>query len=577
MTLHWVVLESGSNQSYVYATEKQRLQVAASARIWQLGYEWVDEAIASVGEQFPRRPLPARGEPFESNSVYHVVKASGKAMILAPHDAGHRIIEHVTAKALATNSNIDAWGVVGSTALDAELAGAAAALVEATMMLQQHRYARRSPLGRDQTLPFHLPCAYTGRPAVTVVSEIAGEPARARSATVQSLWSGSDDARQRMFGQLKLGVSASDSAWTAIRDATVGARELRETDGLSENGWVGVIYADGNGIGKIFTNLAATYAHDGREFVARQHQLSEELEKVAWRSLGLAIQDVIEQAGPRENWVLPIVVGGDDFVLAVDGRHAFDLAVHLMRRFAQEADRAGCFAEVLKDVKRIVGPHGVPDLLSLAVGLAFVKPTHPFSHAVELAEDLVAEVKDSTAVSRMVGGMDVLVLFESAVRDLDAIRGDLTLRIPVPGHPARETRLHRYGFPVVVPAPGEIDDDLPEQVRDRPLSALVELMTTIDKALSEGALTRGHLRLLREALTQPSDLSGVRARIYAARAQIGHTGGDAGLLERALPDGFDIGRHHHLPLLTALDLLDVSAGTARARSSAPLVEGARSA
>lgn len=55
--LRWVVIETGSNQSLVFATNKQRLNVAASRLIWSVGFEWIPDSIELV-----RRARGARTE-----------------------------------------------------------------------------------------------------------------------------------------------------------------------------------------------------------------------------------------------------------------------------------------------------------------------------------------------------------------------------------------------------------------------------------------------------------------------------------------------------------------------------------
>ncbi|MFI7524005.1 CRISPR system precrRNA processing endoribonuclease RAMP protein Cas6 [Nocardia salmonicida] len=110
-------METGSNQALVFGTNKQRLNVAASRLIWQVGFEWIPEAIDEV--------RVALGE-----SIDHVVKASGLGVMLASEDAGRRVIEIVTRRAVLHAPDLQVWGVVGAAELTADTLGAALAAAQ---------------------------------------------------------------------------------------------------------------------------------------------------------------------------------------------------------------------------------------------------------------------------------------------------------------------------------------------------------------------------------------------------------------------------------------------------------------
>ncbi len=94
------VIETASNQAFVFASNKQAVNVGASELIFQVGSTWVPEAV----EQLRKR------EPVE---VEEVVLASGKALLIADtEEHGRSIIRVVTERALREAPGLPVWGVV---------------------------------------------------------------------------------------------------------------------------------------------------------------------------------------------------------------------------------------------------------------------------------------------------------------------------------------------------------------------------------------------------------------------------------------------------------------------------------
>lgn len=105
---------TGSNQAFIFETNKQRLQVAASRLVHELGHHWVPEALEGVGR-----------------AVRHVVKASGKAAILTSPEVGRQVIEIVTRRAALEGAGIDVWGVIGTKPVADDLSDAGERLHQA--------------------------------------------------------------------------------------------------------------------------------------------------------------------------------------------------------------------------------------------------------------------------------------------------------------------------------------------------------------------------------------------------------------------------------------------------------------
>lgn len=611
--MHWLMIETGSNQPYIFGTSKQRLQVAASAAIWQLGYEWVPEAINEVAEEiadrgdgiwigtadgigpiFPeavvsefgcRRPEYGRlgdwAKRAESGAtvLLHVVKASGKAEILVPDaEIGRRILRKVTRRALESGADIDVWGFISDERISPDSSAGEVARVRSAAFSGVHdrRYRRSTPLVRSPRLPFHQPCVHSGLPAVRWAPEAGGE-SRPHGRRVAFLDDEAKGARNRMISSMLVsggvhGIGEVDGIESAVLEsAIVGVEDL----GRGVRGdWVGVLHADGNGIGAVFSGfsipeVAEYYANEAAVLIDQLGTLSAVLEEITWTAFRRATLKLaaVESAGALRNIVLPIVVGGDDVVAIVSGDLAFEFGVALSREFREAAvtvsrrhdmkDRWGMdidgFIEVASEARpkyatashAVIGNGKPVKHLSLAVGLLVVKPKHPFHHAVSVAEDLTSRAKRK---SRSEGVIAVHVLYEAAVRDLDrllsahSIDGSCYLGAPLTIAPPSDS--------------GQVVGTV-EEVR-----TLMEELCGVDRAgVSHSVAAR-----LRGAITMATSKRDAAARFATVKSQdeyaSGRTWAKSGLL---LDDiAIDVGRESDFfadgsptSFITAIELLDV--------------------
>lgn len=568
--MHWVIIETGSNQRYIFATDKQRLQVAASAMVWQLGFEWIRQAITDVGLTYTTHRAELVSSP---DHVLHVVEASGRAVLIVHTPGqGRSIISNVTARALAEHSGLDVWGCVGPAIRD-DLSDAHQLFVETDVLLRDQRTRRLPPATRYPNLPFHEQCAYTGRPTVRRAREVGGvadaDP-QSRSDVIDYLFTASTRARARMLDRLEVGIDRSDRE--TIRDVTVRLTDLTST-GLKDNGWIGVLHADGNGIGRIFANLRRVYP--GSKFVEKQRELSAALESLTWKALQDSISGRDAATGARSAWaepdarkvyrnsVLPIIVGGDDVSLAASGRIAFDLAVLLMKNFghyATNSELGAPFTEALTQVKRVLSEldepvEDIPDTLSLAVGLVFTKPNHPFVHSISLAEELTSEAKRQSG--RRYAALDCHVLFESAVRGLDDIRASMGFE-----GVGDSTGFTYAGRPIAL---------VPNSDGLLTVEEFEELIDALgDGGRDDSSLTRGQIQGLKEASTEADDRATLHSRVDLVRARFELLGTKlADIIDEQLPraaaDGVAM---ESTMFISALDLAVVRAGTVAALAAA---------
>lgn len=393
--LHWVVLETGSNQAFVFASNRRRANVGASRLIKMACTTWVDDA---VGER-------------TAASVTVVVRASGKTILLvADKDTGKAVVRAVTKRALKDAPGLDIWGVVQEVGCPEECCHATDecrlkdSLKEAHATLRQVRMSRPHPAQRAARTPFTEPCRLTDMAATTTVSFGSGAEERKMPVSAQL------DACLRAGRETRKGDAAE---WPGVH------QELDQDLGST---WVAVLHADGNGVGELIRNLDA--APD--KYLPTLKSLSSGIEAVTLAAVGEAARLVQKEAcskvhreeeefckrgfeEPTCRWWLPLVIGGDDVTVLLRGDLALGFTEQLLDKFRWAA-------------KSHVWPESVNGVsLSMSAGLAFVKPHHPFNQAYDLAEELCNSAKD---LSRHPGvaAIDAHVLYDSVAQPLTRLR-----------------------------------------------------------------------------------------------------------------------------------------------------------
>lgn len=414
-----------------------------------------------------------------------VVGASGKALLLVPtRDCGKDVIGRVTERALREAPGLGVWGAVvehpnaetvhgevppGGSAEDVcRCAGCQLRDVHALHGAVRMRAGH--PDLRFPSLPIVQPCAFTGRPSVTNLMESgrlrpmgaafeaafeAGSRRKGRNAAMERLHKAvcvdnfqlppSDDEAPTctpvVLGdgtripcpvQTDLDPASAPPAGragTAVVKAESGTDPDR-FDPVRNAGWIAIIHADGNGIGKLFLEMGQKF---GAEVAPRMRAFSAALDKVtsaaveaAARATSLAHAELPSDtaaAGGRRfptSWLLPVVIGGDDVSVICDGRLAMDFTVNFIREFAA---RAAADPD-LEGVRQIIDPDRP---ITASAGIAYIKPHHPFSDGYELAEQLCSSAKQLVAADPSAGTLDFHVLFDSLGRDREEIRRALVV------------------------------------------------------------------------------------------------------------------------------------------------------
>lgn len=402
----WVILETGSNQSFIFATNKQRVNVGASELVRRSCDDWVNDAIAG---------LP------DSSTVTPVVRASGKAILLVRDaDVGRRLITAVTTRALTDAPGLELWGTVGPE-VAADFSDAPETLRQAHRIHGQCRGFKRPTRGRQPVLPMLRTCAVGSGPAQAVKKEWAEqEQPPAVSPQVAAAWALSTQARGRLTAELPGAESWIDQVVPDLRE---------RGQELGHDGWIAVVHADGNKIGELFRNLGQVYR--GAEFVRKLATFSEAIDRVTRDAFGNAVTRV---PAPSRGWLLPLILGGDNLTFLADGRVALRLVREFQTEFAEASAGDPVIAEVTGKVRRLGSPDAADaDVIGLtaSAGIAYVKPHHPFSDAYDLVEQLVVSAKGIGGPPKGTSALDFHVCYESVSTPLRQVRErQLTSRTP---------------------------------------------------------------------------------------------------------------------------------------------------
>lgn len=434
---HVVLIETSGNQGFIFQSNKLRENVGASELVHRVGSKWALDAVARHGGPDLRAGCPAQirdkllgqrsAGGIASAQVEVLVATSSKALLMVRDEArATAIVRDVTMAALRDAPGLDVCGVVGRP-LDLEREPLHVAVAEVHEMHPAARTSRPGSVERFLRLPPVASCVTSALPASGFDDEAPPEE-RDRPRSVASL-------RKRAVAR-----AASQRFAALAASGTEGVRRLlardigeleREIDGLD---WIAVVHADGNGIGAVLGGL-----HESLGFVEPRHaadyadalrRFSCELDGCGERALLEAI-GVLGEVGKRAKKILPIVplvVGGDDLTVLVEGRSALRFAVAYLRAFERETGNEGANAPLIADLaQRRFGCAR----LGASAGVAIVKPHFPFSVAYDLAAELADSAKQ--VKTRVVHdgrplpctALDFHAHYDSAGGDLDEIRARL--------------------------------------------------------------------------------------------------------------------------------------------------------
>lgn len=171
--------------------------------------------------------------------------------------------------------------------------------------------------------------------------------------------------------------------------------DLSDINKGKENSWIAVVHADGNGLGKLLSNLGKKVEGNNKKAKDAFSRFSKELEKATTLAAQKAFDEVLDkkmQELLKKEKVRfpfrPVVLGGDDLTVIIRADLAFNFTEAYLRFFEKTTK------EHFKFMKNEYGVDGFQEGLTACAGVAYVKEKYPFHYAVHLAEELTSATKN---------------------------------------------------------------------------------------------------------------------------------------------------------------------------------------
>ena len=512
MSSYLVMLQTNSNQPFIFSSPRLREQIGASFEITLLS-KWVKD-IAE--ELLDTKTLPRS---------FWVSDSSGKVIVRFteadgdPKDLAKRLIREVTLRALTDAPGLDVTGVFIEATFDKV---DARDLNKLDRVFLEYSLNRRPAAARFPQFPFLERADESALPAVTPltnpdtkriyetaravgVKESYEGRAKLKEQKKQENAEGSQSTVLIDFNsflytateedakpEYKLSLPArSKRAWALparfkqlddvsghlktsmadlYRDPTRLEAAFQETEVVEQEivqegeapedrqpiqettppllSSVGVVHVDGNGVGAIMRNLGKSYdtvqsqldslrsaaykckdnpcERDKDPFQWFIMEVNYRLDGVVNAAVAAAWRDVEDYArGRQAPPVVPVLVGGDDLTVYVEGKFAIPFAESYVRHYEQLTGKD----ELLKQLAVIAGAE-TPGPLTASAGVSIVGRNFPFHIAYDLAEELVSRGKKLGKKPRTVpcSTINFHVLRDATVLDPDDTLDEYTGR-----------------------------------------------------------------------------------------------------------------------------------------------------
>ena len=472
-----VMLQTNSNQPFIFSSPRLREQIGASFEITLLSH-WVKEEAEKL---LKPKPLPAS---------FWVSDSSGKVIVRFTDDEGDpkelakRLIREVTLRALTDAPGLDVTGVFIEATFD-KVKVDARDLNKLDHEFLKYSLNRRSAAARFPQFPFLERADESALPAVTPLTKPGTIRIykTARAVGVKESYEGRAKLKEQKklenadgsqstvlidFNSILYTATKEDAkpehklslparfkrAWALparfkqlddvsghlktsmadlYRDPTRLEAAFQETEVVEQEivqegeapedrqpiqettppllSSVGVVHVDGNGVGAIMRNLGKSYdtvqsqldslrsaaykckdnpcERDKDPFQWFIMEVNYRLDGVVKAAVAAAWRDVEDYArGRQAPPVVPVLVGGDDLTVYVEGKFAIPFAESYVRHYEQLTGKD----ELLKQLAVIAGAE-TPGPLTASAGVSIVGRNFPFHIAYDLAEELVSRGK----------------------------------------------------------------------------------------------------------------------------------------------------------------------------------------
>jgi hypothetical protein len=526
--MNLVLIETMGNQAYIFSSNKLKENVGASQLTYKVGTTFVFDAIFQETQIDLRHNNklsdPTINKPISNSHHIEVIFAvSGKALLLVENETlGKKIIANITTRVLKEAPGLEVRGVV-SPPFDFNNDSIHKFIGELHKELEFLRSRLPNPSARFQRLPIVANCATSDLPASFVNRK------KVETSSVS-------DKKQQNCGE----------GLERIRLITENDSKLPSTvDELEDLGcdWLGIVHADGNGLGNIFLNFDKHFIKNGTSFNAA---LDNRLYIDQIRLFSLALDECTECAFKdslatikSKNRGIPIValvLGGDDLTVICDGRQALKFTKKFIDSFLAHT----------KKHKHITKFSIAKNGITTSAGVAIVKNHFPFYAGYTLAEELLRSAKKEKPES----AIDFHILYDSSGPDLERIRAELTLN---DGNPKKTLLIARPYF-----VSDNCTSEPSKNTNGRKWSDLEKHIQAVNKEIDgRKELPNSMLHELREGLFQGKEAAEAKLRLVLNRYPL-----FSELLDDKTSLFWDSGEEFRTALLDAVDVSEFWEGIA---------------
>ena len=503
MTNYLVMLQTNSNQSFIFSSPRLREQIGASFEITLLS-RWVKKEAEKLLKQ---KPLP---------TSFWVSDSSGKVIIRftddegGPKDLAKQLIREVTLRALTDAPGLDVTGVFIEATFDKV---DARDLNKLDRVFLEYSLNRRPAAARFPQFPFLERGSESALPASASLGtlEFSQEslqpdnfdessplslPSRVKRVfALTSRKRQVDDVQERLAKQGKELKQEPPLDPTKLTAAFQDGEEFEDAKDMLSS--VGVVHIDGNGVGAIMRDLGCAHravqkvgvsttsdeetTEDSKGLQSFIMEVNRRLDNVVKDAIALSWYYVQELTPDTVVPIVPVLVGGDDVTVYTDGRYAIPFAeayIHHYEKLTKDDDLLSVLA-IVAGGKKTDAPERDhfeiddyiiqnPGPLTASAGVAIVGRNFPFHIAYDLAEELVSRGKK---LGKKPGTVPCSTINFHVLRDATVLDPDDTLD-EYKGRVQRPFLVGHYA---------------PERIGDAPTTSSEEAPTTTSQPLSSWA------------------------------------------------------------------------------------------
>ena len=503
MASYLVMLQTNSNQPFIFSSPRLREQIGASFEITLLS-RWVKEEAEKLLKQ---KPLP---------TSFWVSDSSGKVIVRftndegAPKNLAKQLILEVTLRALTDGPGLDVTGVfieATSNTVDAD------DLQELDRVFLEYSLNRRPAAARFPQFPFLERGSESALPASASLGDLKfsqeslqrnnfdeSSPLSLPSRVKRAFASTSrkqqvDDVQERLAKQGKELKQEPQLDPTKLAAAFQDGEEFEDAKDMLSS--VGVVHIDGNGVGAIMRDLGCAHravqkvgvsttsdeetTEESKGLQSFIMEVNRRLDNVVKDAIALSWYYVQELTPDTVVPIVPVLVGGDDVTVYTDGRYAIPFAeayIHHYERLTKDDDLLSVLAIVAGGKKADASERDHfeiddyiiqnPGPLTASAGVAIVGRNFPFHIAYDLAEGLV---KRGKKLGKKKGEVPCSTIDFHVLRDATVLDPDETLD-------EYEGRVQR---------PFLVGHYAPERIGDAPTTSPEEAPTAESQPLSSWA------------------------------------------------------------------------------------------